>query len=185
MKNLRKYCIEVNSSLERSIATTFMRRASKLPEHPNSDSIGPVVGIDSVGRKSVLCGWRAPEENPIPFRNIEILADTPSRKEALKAAYRIHNPAAESRPVSFAKVVEAAKEARVTLEKPKTPSKMLPVVTFWYPSSTTRQNVERKVRVVKADTIHIIGFDINKNEQFKKFKRAKVSGLVSLVAFNS
>lgn len=183
MKNLRNYCVRVSNDVEREIAQTFYRRAMKKALSPNSYTSCSYVGMGThrFDKNHVFCGVRDPRETVVEFDWINTLADSPSRQAALDAAFRKHNPATGSNP----RIIRRGDGVEEN-EPVKTPSKKLPTVRFWYPSSSRpHMKIERDIRLVKADGFYLIGFDINNGEKFKKFKRSKISGEVKLVLFNS
>ena len=95
MKNLRNFCIRVNTDYERQVALKFYQRATHLPIHDSSSSYGVYVGLvnnyDSqlaiAACKKVICGHVAcANETILSFSNISELADTPNRVLALQKA---------------------------------------------------------------------------------------------------
>lgn len=182
MKSLNQYCIEVTTPREREAAIYFYRKASKRPYYKYSDNEGPTVGmgINTRGidaRNTVVCGSRDPHETMIPFKDMILLADTPARLAAFKATQKKY-------PITIPEVKEI-KEIKEIKEK-KTPSKMLPVVEFRYPKHNAEwPGQDRCVRVVKYDANNLLGFDVNDNEKFKRFKASRILSSVRLVRFNS
>jgi len=67
--------------------------------------------------------------------------------------------------------------------------KGLPLVKFYYPSSTSGSNLRRIVRVTRMDGTHIQGFEIphacsEEEGTFKKFSISKISGPVPALPVN-
>ena len=179
MKNLYHHVVEVSNDLERKMAIAFYRRASKKPLHP-CHRTGRYVGLTERG---FVCSnfIKYPYEVVVPFKDMNTLADTPSRKAALNNAVNKYAPAARKQWVVAGKV-----ENKTKPEAKKTPSKLLPVAVFTYPKRNCAWAFnDRKVRVVKLNDIDLIGFDINDGEKFKRFKVSKIRGSVRLAAFNS
>ncbi len=86
MKNLANYVIEVSNAREREIALTFYQRATKRPLNPivNRTGSGRYVGL--MTDRTVTCGEMTFDwEQPVPFSQMATLADTPTRKRALKS----------------------------------------------------------------------------------------------------
>lgn len=65
--------------------------------------------------------------------------------------------------------------------------KGLPVVEFYYPSSTSGTNMRRFVKVVRFDDDALLGFQVEKptdgDGDFKKFLKEKISGTVKFLWF--
>ncbi len=95
MKNLREIAVEVKNDRERQIAINFYKRASKKGLHKYSKSDGCYVGMntchydkDTIYWDKVTCDRAlGPMEKSIPFADIILLANTPSRRAALVAAF--------------------------------------------------------------------------------------------------
>lgn len=185
MKNLRNYCIAVSNSNERNIAIDFYRRAMKKSLAENSDNCGRHVGMccGPLYNKVTCSTGVLPRELELPFSRIGELADTPSRRAILAAVYKKHLP--DQDPDA------AYRKYNPTQEKKKTPSKLLPIVSFGYPLHGGPVWKYRVVRVVKKTRDEIMGYEIDPMDfddegKFKKFKVAKIANQnIHLVQFNS
>jgi hypothetical protein len=92
MKKLSDYCVHVNNSRERELAIKFFKLASHRPRNSESNTMGNYVGMggrgytDShyKGSKPTVTVGPVPYDTEIviPFSNIYLLSDTPSRQEA-------------------------------------------------------------------------------------------------------
>jgi len=102
-----------------------------------------------IGTGHMLCDG----ENPIPFSSLPILADTPSRKAALKASG--------------------------WFEAPKSNRPRQPLVQFDYPKRDSFQRTTRSVRLIKADDRYFVGLEILPDNafQFKKFLKTKATNI--------
>jgi hypothetical protein len=186
MKKLNHYCVRVSTDTERNIVAKFYQLATKRPLNkffPKTARTG-VIGLDINRTVSMnTMGHHYSHEVSIPFTSLDYLADTPARVQALTKARNM-----------FPTVIKPDFSHVTSVPEPETkkiPSKMLPVVTFRYPSSKTGKMERRYVRVVKADRQDLIGYELPDFDQqvegtFKKFKRNRVEdGDVHLTHFNS
>lgn len=86
--------MSVCSRYEHAVAIEFFRLATKrsiASSNPNDRYVGmlnPIDGEDYCNYSRNICSSSIPSEceTIIPFSNISMLADTPSRKKALKQA---------------------------------------------------------------------------------------------------
>lgn len=166
-KNLAQYDVHVTNDYERKVAIDFYRKASKRGVHPCSSSKGNYVGMCN---GQVCCGGTYFfGDNVVDFVGIANLADTPLRRQALDAAFRINS---DSKP-------------KVAKKKP-VQSITTPVVTFSYPRHGNGLPSFRKVRVTALDDKYVKGYEITDNDPegvFKQYNRAKVyGGSINLVA---
>jgi hypothetical protein len=128
----------------------------------------------------VYCGMKDPSETEVAFKDIAILADTPSRRAALASAYKKHKFVQLKPDFSQITSIPAKREEK------KVPSKLLPVASFTYPKKNCGWAFsDRKVRIVKLDDRDLIGFDLDDGEKFKRFKVSKIRGSVRLDRFNA
>jgi hypothetical protein len=152
MKTLSRFVVKVANQKQLDIALKFFARASRRPL--NVGSITSMHGMPSVyvgmyGRTVNVGPVKFPYETSVPFTQMDSLADTNTRKAALKAS--------------------GWWEA-VKTERPRQP-----LMQFDYPNRETLARTRRSVRLIKADSRYFIGLEIlpDNRFQFKKFLKAK------------
>lgn len=98
MMNLRHYAVKVGTEMERQIAIDFYKFATHRAEHETSNHflydgkgyvgmLNPLYGDAGNQRFVICCGSHSECEQVVNFKNIDFLADTPSRRAALKKAF--------------------------------------------------------------------------------------------------
>lgn len=169
VKNLSRYVIRVRNQAELNIAIKFYLRASRRPL--NFSSIRTIayhstlyVGMYS-DRTVLASPTKFSYEQVVPFNDMISLADTASRRQALKW------------------VMKGWKPARSVEKSPKTTVKSRPLVRFNYPSRPGHPSfpsrLVRNVRLIKADAKYYVGLEILSDNKFKfkKFLKSKATNV--------
>lgn len=157
MKKLSQFVVRVANQTELDVALKFFCRASRRSIDPGSVTTIYGYGVKlyvGMNARNVCAGpVKFDFETAVAYNDMDTLADTPNRIEALKSSGWSHP----------------------RRELPKPAVEKNPLVHFLYPSSQYSWDTLRSVRLIHADNKYYTGLEIlpDNKFKFKKFLKAK------------